>query len=354
MKLRVPNYYKKFECIADKCNDCCCIGWEIDIDTKTSKIYNNISGEFGKKLKSNIKFDKTNSFILDEHERCPFLNNKNLCDIFLNLGEQNLCTICKEHPRYYEWFDGIKEGGIGLCCEEAARIILSNQDSFDTYEIEIPYEKSDNYNPKLYTYLLTARSKIISHLENKLIPFNVRINNTLNYAWQLQNNIDIYNLEPLNIINTSISPSSSIKPILEFFLTLEPFDKNWISYLQNCINLYDKYSIKLNDFENENPDIFNYLQNISVYFIWRYFLKGVFDNDIISKVKLMVISITIIKTLYFCKWLETGVLTLNDCINISKNYSKEIEYSEDNLYAIEDACYELNAFSLDSLLSILR
>ena len=33
MKLRVPDYYDEFQCIADKCSDNCCIGgWEIDID----------------------------------------------------------------------------------------------------------------------------------------------------------------------------------------------------------------------------------------------------------------------------------------------------------------------------------
>ena len=32
MKIYVPDYYSEFSCIADKCSDNCCIGWEIDID----------------------------------------------------------------------------------------------------------------------------------------------------------------------------------------------------------------------------------------------------------------------------------------------------------------------------------
>ena len=77
MKLRVPNYYKKFHCIANNCTDCCCIGWEIDIDNKTANFYESVSNQFGKKLKANILWDKQKSFILDKNERCPFLNNKN-------------------------------------------------------------------------------------------------------------------------------------------------------------------------------------------------------------------------------------------------------------------------------------
>ena len=38
MKLRIPSYYEEFSCIADKCKDNCCIGWEIDIDEETIPI----------------------------------------------------------------------------------------------------------------------------------------------------------------------------------------------------------------------------------------------------------------------------------------------------------------------------
>ena len=53
----VPDYYKKFKCIADKCKHSCCIGWEIDIDEHTYNKYMNIKNEFGNKLKNNIKSD---------------------------------------------------------------------------------------------------------------------------------------------------------------------------------------------------------------------------------------------------------------------------------------------------------
>ena len=57
MKLRLPNYYKNFKCIADKCKDSCCsAGWEIDIDDKTAEFYKNVKGNFGDKLRKNIKF----------------------------------------------------------------------------------------------------------------------------------------------------------------------------------------------------------------------------------------------------------------------------------------------------------
>ena len=66
MKIKVPNYYKNFKCIADKCQHNCCIGWEIDVDESTMALYNTVDGEFGKRLKSNIC---DGHFVLDENER---------------------------------------------------------------------------------------------------------------------------------------------------------------------------------------------------------------------------------------------------------------------------------------------
>ena len=46
MKEYIPDYYKDFQCIADQCKDSCCIGWEIMIDSKSYKKYQNVKGEF--------------------------------------------------------------------------------------------------------------------------------------------------------------------------------------------------------------------------------------------------------------------------------------------------------------------
>ena len=79
MIFRIPEYYRKFRCIADKCRDNCCIGWEIDIDDETADFYRSVEGEFGERLKDSIN---EGSFILTEDERCPFLSRRGLCDIF--------------------------------------------------------------------------------------------------------------------------------------------------------------------------------------------------------------------------------------------------------------------------------
>ncbi|WP_037293621.1 flagellin lysine-N-methylase, partial [Ruminococcus flavefaciens] len=91
MIYRTPTYCRDFRCIAGECKDSCCKGWEIDIDAETAEYYSRVDGEFGERLRSSIK---NGSFVLTEDERCPFLNREGLCDIYTELGEENLCRIC--------------------------------------------------------------------------------------------------------------------------------------------------------------------------------------------------------------------------------------------------------------------
>ena len=349
MILRMPLYCKDFTCTAEKCGDNCCIGWEIDIDDKTAAFYNSITDDFGSLLKKNISNENPKHFILGENERCPFLNEHNLCEIILNLGEDKLCTICTEHPRYYEWFGAVKEGGIGLCCEEAARIILSRSDNLSFWDREIPDEESNGFDESLYRCLSEARSKIIAHLENSSIPFGKRICDIIDYADLLQSMIDNGDFSVPEIGSSDTSAEHGFKAVLEYLLTLEPIDGNWQPYLKKAIGMYSEAAARKADFLSANSQVTAYLQNIAVYFIWRYFLKGTFDGEFLSRVKLAAVSTAVIGYMFCCKWLESGSLTLEDCAQLAKNYSKEIEYSEENLNAVLDAAYELEAFEDNAL-----
>ncbi len=125
MNVYVPEYYSRFRCIASKCRNTCCAGWEIDIDPESLSRYQRMTGEFGSRVKRSISLDGTPHFILSDHERCPLLNQNNLCDLILNEGEDALCQICRDHPRFRNYFSSRVEMGLGLVCGEAARLILS-------------------------------------------------------------------------------------------------------------------------------------------------------------------------------------------------------------------------------------
>lgn len=130
MKLYAPEYYLNFKCVADKCEHSCCIGWEIDIDKSALDNYKDIPFSYGQEIRNSIDFYGTPHFRLGENEHCPHLNENGLCKIIINCGEEYICDICREHPRFYNFTNFGKEVGIGLSCEAACDLIIQS-DNFD-------------------------------------------------------------------------------------------------------------------------------------------------------------------------------------------------------------------------------
>ncbi len=122
-KVIFPTYYKDFHCIAGLCRHTCCRDWEIDIDKASLERFAGFPD-----ITSKIS---DGSYVLDPDGRCPFLMEDGLCYQIKTYGEDFICDICKEHPRYYFTRNNITYGGISLACEEAARLILTSKIPFE-------------------------------------------------------------------------------------------------------------------------------------------------------------------------------------------------------------------------------
>ena len=115
----VPDYYFDFRCKAGKCRHSCCEGWEVDIDPVSFARYQ------ADGLGHIAMEDGVAHFELTPDLRCPYLNGEGLCELIIDHGEDYLCQICTDHPRFRNYWTGITETGLGLSCEECAGIILS-------------------------------------------------------------------------------------------------------------------------------------------------------------------------------------------------------------------------------------
>lgn len=338
MIFRIPSYVEKFSCSAGSCSDNCCIGWEIDIDESTAEKYKNVKDAFGKRLKENIAFGECTSFIL-KGERCPFLNESNLCDIIINLGEENLCQICADHPRYFEWYGNIKEGGIGLCCEEAAKLILTAENPLEFTEKEIPFEQGGEFEEELFGLLCEAREKIFSILYNEKKTIRERVGEVLGFSENLQINIDNYINEIPSVEEVKTQGKGDMLSVLESLRELEPIDDNWETCLNSLIENYIE--------TDKNEDFAKYQRNLLIYFIYRYFLKGAFDGEILSKVKLAV-TVTAVIT-YIIKKDNLKENDLEKIVDICKLLSKQVEYSQENLDCMADMFYEKDVYESEML-----
>ena len=192
MKIRVPDYYNKFKCIADKCEDTCCAGWEIVIDEETYDIYKNVKGSFGKRLKDEIVEDEGEKIFALKGNNCAFLNKNKMCDIYTELGEDALCYTCQQFPRYTEEYGSIREVGISLSCPEATRIILNDTDTVE-FEVSEDDEMVTAYNDisyEMFIQLMSARDIIYGIIQNRSIDITYRMAIVLNFAEEIQDKID--------------------------------------------------------------------------------------------------------------------------------------------------------------------
>lgn len=338
MKLVMPSYCTAFKCSADRCSDSCCVGWEIDIDGETADFYSQVTGDFGARLAGSIAHGECSSFIL-KGERCPFLNEKNLCDIIINLGEEHLCQICADHPRYYEWFGEIKEGGVGLCCEEGAKLILAAEEPAQFTVSEIPDEEGDCFDEGLFGVLYEARRLIFAMLTDEKYTLKERVARLLSFSEQLQINIDNYNDLVPEKYGVRDGEEGDMLSVLKSLSALEPIDEGWTEYLAHCISDYGDTEIR--------EDITLYQRNLLIYYIYRYFLKGVFDGEILSRVKLATVSTAVIS--YF---VTRDNADFDGTVNICKLFSKQTEYSRENLEILREMFYEKEFFESEKIIGL--
>lgn len=283
MQIITPSYYKNFKCIADKCKHSCCIGWEIEVDDFTVEKYKAVKGDFASRLKEDIDFCDAPHFKLDKDERCPFLNQNGLCDIITNLGEDMLCQICSDHPRFRNFYGEYEEIGLGMTCEAAAQIILSSQEktifNLPKDALEIP--------------LVGFREKLFNILQDRTIAVDNRVDNML------------------ALIDAKL-PSADWYSV---FSELERLDDEWDGYLKRI-----KQGI---DTKNDTTLDTAYEQ-LLVYLIYRHFLDAQYDDMIKERVLFAALVYKVIKAMNMSN-------TLSELIEIARLYSSEIEYSDENI-----------------------
>lgn len=170
MQVFAPLYYNDFKCIADKCTHSCCIGWEIDIDEDTLRTYEEAIGEYHELIRASIDYTDAPHFKLSANDRCAHLDDRGLCKIITECGEDLLCDICREHPRFYNLNSRGLEVGIGMSCEEAARIILTS----DAYANFTVVDKRDTNAPVRDFDTVAERERIYEILSDGA-PYGQRL-----------------------------------------------------------------------------------------------------------------------------------------------------------------------------------
>lgn len=416
-----PDYYKKFSCIADKCPDTCCGKWQIVIDDDSLEKYEDYNGEYRDELRRKVNW-KEGVFRHGRSGKCAFLRDDMLCDMYIHMGKESLCTTCREYPRHTEEFENVREVSLSLSCPEVARILMNITDkvTFVTEEDDGD-EVFDDFDYFLYSNLEDIREAILNVIQDRSVDIRIRIERVLQIGASAQRHYDEGDLvmwdeceeqdKPEICRKIDFCPEHSNTEINnEVFLDDEYvlLQRQFGFLLDELELLYDDWedvlieSQKLlfgdgaetfaenrrrfeswwrdncevtggqpgqnsdaagndaaeNDKTNDNVaendatedrsedieecvdelhmtmDIF--LEQIIVYFISIYFLGAVYDDNISGKVNACVGHAVELYMLLMARWLRNGrTLSMDDLIELSYRYSREIEHSDENLEQVE-------------------
>lgn len=385
MKIRVPYYYNDFKCIASECPDTCCAGWEIVIDDDTYNKYKKVDTDFKERLHADIiKYEDGEPGFRLKNNNCAFLNKNLLCDIYSNLGEDYLCHTCKTFPRIVEQYGNLREITLSLSCPEAARLILKDNRNldFEVTENDEFVTSFNNLSADLFIQILGSRQTAFNIMQNKSFDLKTKISILLKFAEDVQEKIDECEVSKVSEVRKQYKDEeflkemaaslnnykvnfdkkhSLLKEFLSIFDELEEINSDWTdlinytknilfneddsSYLENLLKKFDTY-YKNNLYEFEN---------IFSYFIFRYFLKSAQDADLLSKIKLSIFSLIIIKILDIVRFIDNDFeFTSKDAIDMSHLYSKDVEHCADNIDKLYDMFNENDTFKSDNFLYILN
>ncbi len=170
MKKIIMEQFADFECIGAECPDTCCAGWSIFIDPESVEKYRKVEGDFGKKLQENMeeKRDGIIGFKMDHNGRCPFLNERDLCSIYLTLGPEYLCDTCQNYPRMIYLAGDVLFASLSISCPEVGRMILGEEGKtqyiFDEDEMVLETEP-DWYSFNLWIRAYTTMHQILQERE---------------------------------------------------------------------------------------------------------------------------------------------------------------------------------------------
>ncbi len=319
MLIRYPDYLPMFQCLAGQCPDSCCRGWGIGIDPKSLERYASWEGALGNRLRNSIDWE--NGCFLEYEGRCAFLNEENLCDLYLEGGKGAFCKTCRTYPRHIEAFENVREISLSLSCPAAMELILSGKGraAFVEKEWERPLERYRDYDRELYRQLCVLRAALIEAAERKDLSARCRVSWILALGHDAESRLSNGDRKGLlQLISRSqmksdrfeaylrrkihekpgISPEETSKRYLELFRSLYPARDNSASDWKKSSPISEsegKAARGRAAKDSANPlspvqeDAFSEaLSSLLIYFLFTYLCGSVYDGKIFQKVQLSV------------------------------------------------------------------
>lgn len=263
-----------------------------------------------------------------QNGRCPMWRQDGLCRIQAELGHDALCRVCQTFPRLRHDYGDFVEVGLELSCPEAARLILTTEDTVTAQSL--PGGEAADYDADAMYTLRRSREEYLAYLKAApSLPQALAV--LLLYAHEAQSELDggepaVLNPEYALQQGQKFATPGNMADIFRFFRTLEILTPRWKAIL------------------DAGPHALCWdprLKNFLTYLIRRYWLQAVSDYDLVGRAKFCITACLMLSSIGG----DTQVL--------AQLFSKEIENDPDNVEAILDGAYREPALTDIRLLGLL-
>lgn len=378
MEYIYPDYYHKFQCAADRCPDTCCAGWQISIDRLTMKKYLHGKGAFGNRLKNSVNVEESCFYHYDG--KCVLLNEKNLCDICLEVGEEHLCKACADYPRHTEEYENARELSLSLSCPEAAKMILGRKEPVRIVSV-IKGKKEEKYQEfdlQLYAWLKEMRRLFLDIIQRRELSMANRMALVTAMAHDFQRKISKERYDDLGKLAACFgNPAFAHDALHRFdkYRSREGYRYHLIQEMLMCLHEFEilneewnaglwsdewtlygtmtrkDYILERKEFLHDYREWEIQKEQLLVYFIFVYFCGGIYDGRIYTKVKTCMVHILLIEELLFAEWLKgERSFDLDAQVEVVHRYARTAEHSDWNLEHMENLVKKRRVFSLEKLL----
>lgn len=351
-----PDFYDKFRCIAEKCQDSCCTGWAVVVDEESACRFRQIPGKLGNALREAMTVDEDGDtvFCRQPDGRCPFWMENRLCRIEAELGPDAPCETCRKFPRLTQDYGSFIEYGLTLSCPVAAELVLKQPGPWEmtVREDGQPGEET-NLDEAFLEELRRARKELLDELWQGDVSEGEALGRLLTHGVCYEEGIQIdpamedsLTCEDFPFALTAEQQRRAVDLLLQAHLELEILTPQWKALLEEALSWRGALPA---------PGHTGFARNLATDHLYRHWLRAVNDGDCVTRLKLLAVNWLVVRTLAQVHLAKRGELSQETWMMLLRLYAKEVGHDEVNLGALEDFLWEqeeeLNATVLAVLLA---
>ncbi len=303
MKITKPVWDADFRCLTTDCPDTCCAGWQIPVDEESARRLATLEGDLGERLRAALVYADGEVQFAQKNGRCVMLNERNLCDLYAQCGEEALCRTCHLHPRFVAQYGGRREIMPGLSCPAWVQTYLLREEPVEFVTEETDEEITDltEIDAMLFFQLTKARSRALSLVQERQLSMRERLRRLLELGEEVDGETE-----------RTCPQTRVLETYVKRLRCLEILTPAWTQLLQ------ERPAAVAQPFREAIAE------KLLVYDIFRFFLQGVYSGRVLPWVKMAVFHVLMVL------YLGRGCTTKEELAEVARLYSKEIEHSAEN------------------------